>query len=140
MRQVTKSKKIKILPYPEWLVKAGMSKGIDHDRQHLGIILAAGEMIKVRQVNAEYKEKLKLYLLNDNKNTQRSISFNTDWIELSVDAISVPFINTPYSDGLFLRLFLSIRILLNYCQFMKKERMRASSLKVGINRMPSLAW
>ncbi|EIT65292.1 viral enhancin family protein, partial [Yersinia pestis PY-113] len=50
-----------------------MSKGIDHDRQHLGIILAAGEMIKVRQVNAEYKEKLKLYLLNDNKNTQRSI-------------------------------------------------------------------
>lgn len=100
MRQVTKSKKIKILPYPEWLVKAGMSKGIDHDRQHLGIILAAGEMIKVRQVNAEYKEKLKLYLLNDNKNTQRSISFNTDWIELSVDAISVPFINTPYSDGI----------------------------------------
>ncbi len=58
MRQVTKSKKIKILPYPEWLVKAGMSKGIDHDRQHLGIILAAGEMIKVRQVNAEYKENL----------------------------------------------------------------------------------
>lgn len=100
MRQVTKSKKIKILPYPEWLVKAGMSKGIDHDRQHLGIILAAGEMIKVRQVNAKYKEKLKLYLLNDNKNTQRSISFNTDWIELSVDAVSVPFINTPYSDGI----------------------------------------
>lgn len=100
MGQVTKSKKLKFLPYPEWLVKAGMSKGIDHDRQHLGIILAAGETIRVRQVNTEFKGQLKLRLLNDNQKTQRSINFNLDWIELSVDAVSVPFINTPYSDAI----------------------------------------
>jgi hypothetical protein len=51
MATTSESQKLTVLPRPTWLDATGMSKGIDHDRQHLGIILAAGQQIKARQTN-----------------------------------------------------------------------------------------
>ncbi|SMB28074.1 conserved hypothetical protein [Serratia proteamaculans] len=99
MPTITKSKSIYSLPRPVWLDAAGMSKGIGHDRQHLGIILAAGQVVRVRQTNATFTTKLKLRLLNDDKKTEAEFSIGSAWVEASVNAVSVPFIDTPYVEG-----------------------------------------
>ncbi|EBG3215774.1 enhancing factor [Salmonella enterica subsp. enterica] len=97
MELINKLKQIYTLDNRNWLNKSGMSKGIHHDRQHLGIILPAGEPIRIRQVNPEFTGELLLRLLNDDQNTQVKTKFSTEWQEISVDAVSVPFVNTPYS-------------------------------------------
>jgi hypothetical protein len=99
MPTITKSKSIYTLPRPVWLDAAGMSKGIGHDRQHLGIILAAGQRVRVRQTNATFTTKLKLRLLNDDNKTEAEFSIGNAWVEASVNAVSVPFIDTPYVEG-----------------------------------------
>lgn len=99
MPTITKSKSIYTLPRPVWLDAAGMSKGIGHDRQHLGIILAAGQVVRVRQTNAAFTTKLKLRLLNDDNKTEVEFSIGNAWVEASVNAVSVPFIDTPYVEG-----------------------------------------
>ncbi|MEQ1962161.1 putative mucin/carbohydrate-binding domain-containing protein [Xenorhabdus khoisanae] len=100
MPNITKSKSLYTLSRPVWLDAAGMSKGIGHDRQHLGIILAAGQTIRVRQVNAAFSDKLTLRLLNDDRKTEVEFSVvGSTWVEASVNAVSVPFIDTPYVDG-----------------------------------------
>jgi hypothetical protein len=83
-----------------WLDAAGMSKGINHDRQHLGIILAAGKSVKIRQTNAAYNAKLTLRLLNDDRETEAEFSVGSTWIEARIEAVSVPFIDTPYVEGM----------------------------------------
>lgn len=97
MALITKSKKIYTLDDRTWLENAGMSKGLHHDRQHLGIILPADEIIRIRQVNPEFTGELLLRLLNDDQDTQIKIKFNSEWQEISINAVSVPFVNTPYS-------------------------------------------
>ncbi|CAI0824547.1 Viral enhancin protein [Serratia quinivorans] len=99
MPTITKSKSIYTLPRPVWLDAAGMSKGIGHDRQHLGIILASGQVIRVRQTNASFSAKLKLRLLNDDNKTEADFSIGSAWVEASVNAVSVPFVDTPYVEG-----------------------------------------
>jgi Putative mucin or carbohydrate-binding module/Peptidase M60, enhancin and enhancin-like len=97
MATISQSKKITVLPRPTWLDAAGMSKGIDHDRQHLGIILAAGQVIKARQTNAAFTGNVTLRLLNDDSKTEGSKEVGSGWVELSVNAVAVPFIDTPYN-------------------------------------------
>ncbi len=99
MPTITKSKSLYTLTRPVWLDAAGMSKGIDHDRQHLGIILAAGQVVRVRQTNAAFSGKLKLRLLNDDSKTEAEFTIGSSWVEASVKAVSVPFIDTPYAAG-----------------------------------------
>ncbi|WP_375326228.1 M60 family metallopeptidase [Candidatus Tisiphia endosymbiont of Nemotelus uliginosus] len=94
---ITKSQQITTLQRPTWLYNAGMMKGIEHDRQHLGIILDTEQVIKVRQTNKDFNEKLNLRLLNDGSKTESSTSFGSDWVEVSAKAASVPFIDTPYT-------------------------------------------
>ncbi|OJJ33574.1 hypothetical protein ASPWEDRAFT_624491 [Aspergillus wentii DTO 134E9] len=94
-----KSKQITVLPRPKWLDAAGMSKGIDHDRQHLSIVLAADKTIKARQTNPAFKGELTLRLLNDDRETEASKRIGTSWAPLDVKAVSVPFIDTPYVDS-----------------------------------------
>jgi hypothetical protein len=95
----SKSQHITVLPQPTWLEVAGMSKGIHHDRQHLGIILAAGQEIKVRQTNTAFTEDITLHLLNNDGNTETSKKVGSNWVPLSVNAVAVPFIDTPYTSG-----------------------------------------
>ncbi|WP_375326793.1 putative mucin/carbohydrate-binding domain-containing protein [Candidatus Tisiphia endosymbiont of Nemotelus uliginosus] len=100
---ITKSQQITTLQRPTWLAKAGMGKGVDNDRQHLGIILDAEQVIKVRQTNKDFTDKLTLRLLNDGTKlsdgtqTESWVSFGSDWVEVSAKAASVPFIDTPYT-------------------------------------------
>lgn len=96
MAIIGKTKSIGTLPRPTWLDAAGMSKGINHDRQHLGIILAAGQVIKIRQTNTAFTGSLKLRLLNDDNKTERLAEVGSNWVTVSVNAVSVPFIDTPY--------------------------------------------
>ncbi|POT55259.1 peptidase M60 viral enhancin protein [Citrobacter amalonaticus] len=100
MSNITKSKSINILSRPVWLDAAGMSKGINHDRQHLGIILAAGQAVRIRQTNAAFNEILTMRLLNDDCKTEAEYLIGSTWVEASLNAASVPFIDTPYVDGM----------------------------------------
>ncbi|KAF7596549.1 hypothetical protein BBP40_000949 [Aspergillus hancockii] len=93
-----KTKQIPILPRPKWLDAAGMGKGIDHDRQHLGIVLAAGQAIRARQTNTAFTGELTLRLLNDDSNTEDSKKVGSSWVELSVKVVAVPFIDTVYTE------------------------------------------
>lgn len=99
MTNLTESKKIYSLVRPVWLDAAGMSKGINYDRQHLGIILAAGQSMKIRQTNAMYSAKLTMRLLHDDHKTETEFSIGSTWVEAHIDAASVPFIDTPYVEG-----------------------------------------
>lgn len=99
MPTITQSKSLYTLPRPEWLDAAGMSKGIGHDRQHLGIILPAGQVLRVRQTNTAFTAKLKLRLLNDDNKTEAEFNVGSEWVEARVNAVSVPFIDTPYVAG-----------------------------------------
>lgn len=99
MNNITKLKPIYTLTRPVWLDAAGMTKGINHDHQHLGIILPANQKLRVRQVDAAFSGTLTLRLLNDGRKTEASFSVSRDWVEASVNAVSVPFIETPYVKG-----------------------------------------
>ncbi|KAE8387459.1 peptidase M60, viral enhancin protein [Aspergillus alliaceus] len=93
-----KTKHIPVLPRPKWLDAAGMGKGIGHDRQHLTIVLAAGQTIKARQTNTAFTGELTLRLLNDDNKTEASEKVGTGWTDLSVGVVSVPFIDTWYTE------------------------------------------
>ncbi|KAE8356203.1 peptidase M60, viral enhancin protein [Aspergillus coremiiformis] len=93
-----KTKQITTLPRPKWLDAPGMSKGIDHDRQHLSIVLAANQVIKARQTNSAFKGELTLRLLNDDNKTETSTKVGSSWTELSASAVCVPFVDTPYTE------------------------------------------
>lgn len=99
MKKITKSKSIYTLTKPVWRDSAGLNKGLYHDKQHLGIILAAGEVLKIRQTNNKFNSWLSGHLLTDDSKTEQRFSLGTDWIEISSYTDSVPFIDTPYIDG-----------------------------------------
>lgn len=100
MNQLSIRKSIYSLENPVWLRKAGMSKGIDHDRQPLGIILPANADLQIRQLNESFKNSLSLRLLNNNQKTEKSLSIGHDWVTINNAVTSVPFIDTPYVDSL----------------------------------------
>lgn len=98
MAKILKSKSIFNLTRPTWLDIARMSKGINHDRQHLGIILGANQTIRVRQTNPQFIGELTLRLLNVDARTEDSAILSAGWTELSVSDVSVPFVDTPYAE------------------------------------------
>lgn len=100
MPNINKSKSIYTLSRPVWLDAAGMTKGINHDRQHLGIILAAGQTVKIRQINTTFSANLMMRLLNDDSKTEAEFTIGSAWVEASINAVSVPFIDTPYVEGM----------------------------------------
>jgi len=97
MATLTGTKKLYVLERPLWLDAAEMSKGINHDRQPLGIIMPAGQAIKIRQKHGS-SEQLTLRLLNTDSQTEASVTFGAGWTTLSASADSVPFVDTPYRD------------------------------------------
>lgn len=99
MRNIISSKLIYTLPLPVWKDSAGLDKGLNHDRQHLGIILAAGQVLKIRQTNAIFNQKLTCYLLNGDRKTEIKFSFGNTWVEVKTTKASVLFIETPYIEG-----------------------------------------
>lgn len=99
MGNITKTQNIYTLVNPVWIRNAGLGKGLDHDRQHLGIILGAGQTLRIRQLDADFTSNLTLRLLNNSRHTETSASVGKDWLAITVDYASVPFIDTPYAAG-----------------------------------------
>ncbi|WP_419538793.1 putative mucin/carbohydrate-binding domain-containing protein [Paenibacillus larvae] len=91
-------KSIHHLVAPTWIFNAGISKGKYHDRQDLGVILQPQATIRIRQVNPHFKDKLTVRLLNDDRLTEKKEAVTSEWSTIQADAISVPFIDTPYGD------------------------------------------
>ena len=70
MATTTRTQNINTLIRPTWLDAAGMSKGINHDRQHLGLILGANETINIRQINPDFTAPLVARLLHNDSATE----------------------------------------------------------------------
>jgi len=85
------------LEKPNWIINTGMSKGIFHDKQALGVILQPDTSIRLRHLDPSFEQNLQIELLNfDAKNEQYSpISYNQS--ELNITHECVPFISTPYT-------------------------------------------
>lgn len=86
------------LECPEWMFRAGLDKGIHHDRTDLGIILLAGATIRVRQIVPATNVGVTLHLLNNDQKTENHVEIKTQWSELSASVASVPFVTTRYTD------------------------------------------
>ncbi|QHZ52998.1 putative mucin/carbohydrate-binding domain-containing protein [Paenibacillus larvae] len=98
MKQNLQRKNIHHLEAPTWIFNAGISKGKYHDRQDLGVLLQPQATIRIRQVNPHFNDKLIVRLLNDDQNTEKKETITSEWSTIQADAISVPFIDTPYGD------------------------------------------
>jgi len=95
MATVTKSKQLYTLQRPTWFEAANLNMGIRHDRQHLGIILAKGQTIRIRQ-NNPLAGPVNLRLMNDYCGTEISVAVGNAWVTCTASAASVPFIDTLY--------------------------------------------
>ena len=94
----TITKKLYTLPNVSSIGIAGTSRGNWHDRQNLGIYMKAGSSFEIRQTNLTINQDLNLDCLNNDSQTEKSykIPKNGDWVTISVDNDSVPFIRTVY--------------------------------------------
>ncbi len=75
MPDIEKVKTLHWLTDPEWFRKAGLEKGVGHDRQHLGVILAAGGELTISQIDMDFMGELTLRLLNNDGRTERVFAF-----------------------------------------------------------------
>ncbi|MBF7982782.1 MULTISPECIES: putative mucin/carbohydrate-binding domain-containing protein [Rahnella] len=97
MTTITLTKTLYTLQDPTWLKKAGIDKGVNHDRQSLDMILAAGQTLTIRQTNPKFTAPLTLWLLNADSATEKSYTVTSAATNISFSTTSVPFITTPYS-------------------------------------------
>lgn len=75
---------------------SGTNRGNWHDRQNLGIYMKAGASFEIRQTNLKLNQNLTLDCLNNDSQTEKTFTIpkNGDWVTISVDYDSVPFIKT----------------------------------------------
>lgn len=99
MPDIEKVKTLHWLTDPEWFRKAGLEKGVGHDRQHLGVILAAGGELTISQIDMDFTGELTLRLLNNDGRTERVFKFGEMPLTITAQTVSVPFIDTPYPGG-----------------------------------------
>lgn len=96
----TLEKKLYTLEDPTWLKNQGFSKGINHDKQDLGIVLPKAGTIEIRQKNTKFKGNVTLELLNDDNKTESSQTIGSSWVTLTAINDAVPFVRTVYTaDG-----------------------------------------
>jgi len=85
------------LEKPEWLLNSGISKGLNHDKQALGIILQPGTTIRVKLLNPSTELNLQMELLNNDRAKEHYITISNKPAEFTTTYESVPFISTPYT-------------------------------------------
>lgn len=93
------TKDINTIGNADWIYKAGINKGKNHDRQDLGIVLQDKSEITIRQTNPDFKDNLKLELLCDDSDRDGEITFNSSKVSLKSNGSTVPFVLTPLIDG-----------------------------------------
>lgn len=76
----------------------GTYRGNGHDRQNLGIYMKQGASFEIRQTNKKLNQDLTLQCLNNDSQTEKNYTIpkNGDWVTVTVDYDSVPFIRTVY--------------------------------------------
>ena len=92
------TKTLYTLPSVSSIGIAGTSRGNWHDRQQLGIYMNQGASLEIRQTNLAINQDLTLDCLNNDSQTEKTYTIpkNGDWITITVDYDSVPFIRTIY--------------------------------------------
>lgn len=91
------SKELYTLENPTWLINEGFSKGVNHDRQDLGVVLSKGATLRIRQVNTAFTEKITVQMLNNDSKTEKSVAVGSDWVNITPDADAVPFVTTTFT-------------------------------------------
>ncbi|EOB2765397.1 immunoglobulin-like domain-containing protein [Enterococcus hirae] len=88
---------IQTTPYPSNTASAGIRMGQEQDRQDLGIQLAQGSIITIKQTNPNFHGNLTLRLLTNKSSTESSIDFSSNKVSLAAKQLAVPFVDTPYN-------------------------------------------
>lgn len=86
------------LERPEWMINSGLSKGVYHDRNPLMTIVLAGTKVRFRQIQPASNSGVTLSFLNDDSKTEAHHEVTTEWAEIVVRHVSVPFLSTPFTD------------------------------------------
>ena len=94
----TIQKTLYVLPSVSDINISGTYRGNGHDRQNLGIYMNQGASFEIRQTNKKLNQDLTLQCLNNDSQTEKNYTIpkNGDWITVTVDNDSVPFIRTVY--------------------------------------------
>lgn len=90
-------KKLYTLENPTWLRNQGFTKGLDHDKQGLGVVLPKNETIEIRQVNTNFKGNVTLELLNEDRLEESATTIGSSWVTVTATTDSVPFVRTTYT-------------------------------------------
>ncbi|CAM4285175.1 hypothetical protein HCJ57_14665 [Listeria booriae] len=94
------TKELYTLVRPVALDKAGLSRGIYHDRQDLGIIMPAGEELEIRQVNPNYKDTVSGRFITADSKEDSTFQITSSWGKIKNNYTAVPFIYTSFrTDG-----------------------------------------
>ena len=96
--ETTVQKELYILPSVSDINITGTYRGNGHDRQNLGIYMKQGASFEIRQTNKKLNKDLTLQCLNNDSQTEKNYTIpkNGDWVTVTVDYDSVPFIRTIY--------------------------------------------
>ena len=79
------------------LLKVKTYRGYGMDRQNLGIYMPAGSSFKIR---TKQNVILTIDILNDDSETEKNVKVSKDWVTITAESDSVPFIRTLHSDSL----------------------------------------
>lgn len=99
MAEILQTKSVYTLQDPVWIRNGGLPKGIDHDKQPLGIILAPGARIRLRQISPGFTSSVWVVCTGDGTSPTQWATVGSTWVELIVTGTLVPFIGTPYVAG-----------------------------------------
>ncbi|WP_408597851.1 putative mucin/carbohydrate-binding domain-containing protein [Pseudomonas sp. PLMAX] len=88
----------KSLERPDWLINAGMDKGIHHDKYTVGAVVSAGAKVRFRQPRPASTIGINLQLLNDDQKTELHRNVTMEWSEVLCSHPSVLFLTTPFTD------------------------------------------
>lgn len=96
--ETTVQKELYTLPSVSDINITGTYRGNGHDRQNLGIYMKQGASFEIRQTNKKLNQDLTLQCLNNDSQTEKNYTIpkNGDWVTVTVDYDSVPFIRTIY--------------------------------------------
>lgn len=96
--ETTVQKELYTLPSVSDINITGTYRGNGHDRQNLGIYMKQGASFEIRQTNKKLNKDLTLQCLNNDSQTEKNYTIpkNGDWVTVTVDYDSVPFIRTIY--------------------------------------------
>ncbi|MGL5579979.1 MAG: M60 family metallopeptidase [Cetobacterium sp.] len=74
----------------EYMTAGGLTRGNHQGKHDLGIILPINGGIKVRQINPNFKETIRIELFNDDSHTEKNVSIpsNGTWIEVVNDVVA----------------------------------------------------